>query len=94
MLSIGYYESPAGRITIAADGDTVCGVWFAGQKYYPDLTGCAEADCPALSVCRRWLDLYFAGQRPDFLPPLAPKGSFGIMPRTIFPLQFSSSFVM
>ena len=75
MNIFAYYDSPLGRITIAADGDAVCGVWFAGQKYYPELSGYAEADCAALKACRRWLDLYFTGREPDFLPPLAPKGS-------------------
>ena len=75
MQYLGYYESPLGRITMASDGEAVCGVWFDGQKYYPDLTGCAETDCPALLACRRWLDLYFAGREPDFLPPLQPRGS-------------------
>ena len=75
MQYLGYYDSPLGRITMASDGEAVCGVWFDGQKYYPDLTGYTEADCPALLACRRWLDLYFAGRRPDFLPPLQPHGS-------------------
>ena len=75
MQYLGYYASPLGRITMASDGEVVCGVWFDGQKYYPDLTGYTEADCAALSVCRRWLDLYFAGREPDFLPPLQPRGS-------------------
>ena len=75
MQYLGYYDSPLGRITMASDGEAVCGVWFDGQKYYPDLTGYTEADCPALLACRRWLGLYFAGREPDFLPPLQPHGS-------------------
>ena len=75
MLQIGYYSSPLGKITMAADGGAVCGVWFEGQKYYPELSGYAETDCAALIACRRWLELYFAGREPDFLPPLQPRGS-------------------
>ena len=30
---------------------------------------------PALSEAKRWLDIYFTGKEPDFLPPLRPVGS-------------------
>lgn len=30
---------------------------------------------PVIADTVRWLDLYFAGEQPDFLPPLKPKGS-------------------
>ena len=34
-----------------------------------------ERETPVLSEARRWLDLYFAGREPGFLPPLHPAGS-------------------
>ena len=34
-----------------------------------------EQDTPVLSEAKRWLDVYFTGREPDFLPPLHPAGS-------------------
>lgn len=66
------YESPLGRITIAASEDAITGLWFIGQKYYgqglPKKR--IEKTTPLLEEARRWLDLYFSGKEPDFLPPL------------------------
>ncbi|EET60093.1 6-O-methylguanine DNA methyltransferase, DNA binding domain protein [Marvinbryantia formatexigens DSM 14469] len=30
---------------------------------------------PVIADTMRWLDIYFSGKQPDFLPPLRPKGS-------------------
>ena len=37
--------------------------------------GTEEKETPVLKRTREWLDLYFAGKDPEFLPPLAPDGS-------------------
>ena len=77
MTSIRYYESPLGRILMAADELGLIGVWFEGSKYYADSLPAEykEQDTEILSQGKRWLDLYFSGQEPDFLPPLHPHGS-------------------
>ena len=28
------YASPLGGITLASDGESLCGLWFDGQKYF------------------------------------------------------------
>ena len=77
MIFVQHYDSPLGGILLAADGIGLRGLWFDGQKYLArDLP--AERigqDTPALAEARRWLDIYFAGSQPDFLPPLHPAGS-------------------
>ena len=77
MIFVQHYDSPLGGILLAADGIGLRGLWFDGQKYLArDLP--AERigqDTPALAEARRWLDIYFAGSQPDFLPPLHPIGS-------------------
>lgn len=77
MLFMQHYDSPLGGILLAADGIGLRGLWFDGQKYLArDLP--AERigqDTPALAEARRWLDIYFAGSQPDFLPPLHPVGT-------------------
>ncbi len=77
MIYTSEYPSPLGGILLAADEVGLRGLWFDGQKYFardlPDER--AEAETPALSEAKRWLDLYFGGQEPDFLPPLHPVGT-------------------
>ena len=72
-----HYESPLGGILLAADETGLTGLWFDGEKYYADnLAAEHEArDTQTLGAAKRWLDVYFAGKEPDFLPPLHPIGS-------------------
>lgn len=71
------YDSPLGPMLLAADEAGVTGAWFEGQKYFAARLGpgSAEGDSPALAGARRWLDLYFAGREPDFMPPLHLTGT-------------------
>jgi len=71
------YESPLGPITLASDGEALIGLWFGGQKHFAYNLSPAfeEKALPVLDETRRWLDLYFAGQIPDFTPKLAPRGT-------------------
>lgn len=34
MIYVSYYKSPIGNITMASDGESLCGLWFDGQKYF------------------------------------------------------------
>ena len=72
MTYITSYRSPLGAITLASDGEALMGLWFDGQKYFGStLSQQAETgDCPIFAQTRRWLDSYFAGEKPDFTPPL------------------------
>ena len=70
-----YYDSPLGGITIAANEVAITGLWFDGQKYYAEnLDGEHEEKLlPVFEEADRWLDIYFSGRAPDFLPPLVMK---------------------
>lgn len=66
------YQSPLGKILLAADGIGLTGVWFEGQKYFP-AQGCTESvisETPVLTSAKRWLDIYFSGKEPCFDLPL------------------------
>ena len=91
------YRAPFGRLTLAADGEYLTGLWIDGQKYdratlqkreglyvcetCDEISGrsagaaCAGGVPPVIADTVRWLELYFSGKQPDFLPPLKPKGS-------------------
>lgn len=73
------YSSPVGVLTLASDGEALCGIWLEGQKYH-----CASIpgelipndDAKPFSQTKSWLDDYFAGKNPSPKTiPLAPIGS-------------------
>ena len=77
MIFTQHYESPLGGILLAADDTGLTGLWFEGQKYFARTLDAVhqEQETAVLSEARRWLDVYFGGQEPDFTPPLHPAGS-------------------
>ena len=66
------YASPLGPITLACDGEAIIGLWFNGQRYFgnilPEQT--EKKEHSLFADAKRWLDVYFSGREPDFLPPL------------------------
>ena len=89
MIYLDEYKSPVGTLSIASDGEHICGLWLDGQKYYQDKLAervgsnedaCisgedARAQAPVLLQAREWLDTYFTGHDPGELPPLALHGT-------------------
>ena len=72
-----HYDSPLGKILLAADEEGMTGVWFEAQKYFaaklpPEHE---EGAMPVLGDACRWLDVYFSGREPDFTPKLHLIGS-------------------
>ena len=72
MNYIHHYKSPVGGITLAGNGEALTGLWFDGQKYYPeDLNNnYRHLELPVFKQAVKWLDIYFSGACPDFTPPL------------------------
>lgn len=78
------FESPLGRMLLAASDNGLVGAWFYGQRYFArgledaekNVGHGASADSPVLLAARCWLDAYFAGRRPGVAGlPLAPRGT-------------------
>jgi methylated-DNA-[protein]-cysteine S-methyltransferase len=73
------YSSPVGTITLASDGNNLVGLWNEGQKYHGgsipgEMT--EKSDIPVFGAAKRWLDRYFAGEKPAINElPIAPIGS-------------------
>lgn len=77
MYDTTHYDSPLGSILLEADEKGLSGLWFDEEK--------SDARClppehrkdtlPVLDKTKRWLDIYFAGHAPDFMPPLHITGS-------------------
>ncbi len=72
MTYLSHYTSPLGEVLLAADDLGLTGLWFDGQKYFAQHldSEAKEADIPLFQEVKRWLDLYFSGEEPDFLPPV------------------------
>lgn len=70
------YASPLGEMLIVSDGQSVCGVWFLGQKHFPSFENLIRSD--NLTVFREvkdWFDDYFNGLNPEINFKLKPQGS-------------------
>ena len=72
MQYTGHYASPLGGMLLAADDAGLTGLWFEGQKHFARRLDSAheEREIPLFDEVRRWLDQYFSGREPDFMPPL------------------------
>ena len=86
MEYTAHYDSPLEDITLASDGRTLTGLWFEGQRYFCSTLGAcgvpsaltttsSSTKMPVFDDTRRWLDIYFSGREPDFMPPLSLKGT-------------------
>ena len=65
------YNSPLGRLLLAATGDKLVGVWFDGQPHLPDMSAWPSApEHPVLLQTQAQLSDYFAGRRTTFDLPL------------------------
>jgi len=77
MDYLWHYDSPLGGMTMASDGQALVGLWFDRQRYFgagPDPL--VEPDrLPVFKDTCRWLDVYFAGGVPDFVPSLVLHGT-------------------
>lgn len=71
------YKSPLGTILLASDDAGLTGLWFEGQRYFALhlASDHIEKETDILMQAKKWLDIYFSGHEPDFLPPLHVEGT-------------------
>ena len=68
------YASPLGELLLSSDGDVLTGLCFLPSDCEAFPKENFQMGMPAaLREGIRWLDLYFGGAVPDFIPPLAPE---------------------
>lgn len=78
MYYVSEYASPLGPLILAANGESLVGLWLEGQKYF-ESTIKEEArkkeELPIFTMTKNWLDSYFAGEMPVIAKlPLEPMG--------------------
>lgn len=77
MTYVHDYSSPVGKILLAANEDSLTGLWFYGAKYFAAGLESERTEMltPVLEQTMQWLDVYFSGLEPGFVPPLETHGS-------------------
>ena len=75
MIYTAHYTSPLGGITLASDGIALTGLYFDGEPGCPPYDAAHKKNLLVFGEAMRWLDLYFAGKEPDFMPVLNPTGT-------------------
>jgi methylated-DNA-[protein]-cysteine S-methyltransferase len=77
MEYIHKIKSPVGILTASSDGQNISGLWIEGQKYFAKTIGkdFLEKSLPLFEKVLKWLDVYFSGKEPNFMPPLMPRGT-------------------
>ena len=65
---------------MSSDGNALTGLWFERQKYFgadfpKEKIVYEQKALPIFGETIRWLDLYFSGKEPDFLPELSLNGT-------------------
>ena len=63
------YNSPLGKIYMRSDGKYLIGLWFENSRDANKHTGnFEEKDLEIFDKTSKWLDIYFSGENPDFIP--------------------------
>lgn len=69
-------QTPLGAMVATCKGDSLTGLWFVGQRYFPgNLPQETDETMPVFVQTQAWLDGYFTGQSLPPLPKLAPQGT-------------------
>ena len=63
------YESPIGKLLLGADNEGLCRISFNSPSHYGKSMQ-SEKSGDILKSVMQWLDIYFAGKKPDFIPRL------------------------
>ncbi len=73
MQYLQTYNSPLGIIYISCNDEGLTGLWFDGQKYFPDnlKNDYITRKHPLLDETKQWLEIYFHGQNPLFIPKMS-----------------------
>lgn len=65
-----YYLSPLGEIRLTCDAVGLTGVSFQDGAHSTERTDRVQEENVVLREAKRWLDIYFSGHSPGFMPPL------------------------
>ena len=78
LIVEAWNQTPIGMLSLVSDGTSLTELRFPKPQEEPKTEAQKHPDNQAIPVfkeTRRWLDLYFNGKKPDFVPPLKPQGT-------------------
>lgn len=75
MEYIFEYKSPIGIIIITSDETGITGLIFKGESEAEVLSDKKYKETSAIKEAKRWLDIYFSGKNPGYIPAINPKGT-------------------
>ena len=78
MIYMNEYPSPLGAMIMTSDEEGLTGLWFAEGSRYGHPEGMQDAlrcENTYFDQTKRWLDIYFTGHDPVFLPRIHRIGS-------------------
>lgn len=64
-------ETPLGEMLVVSDGTALTEVCFAEERVFQG----DPAEIPVLQQANEWINIFFDGEDPGPIPPVAPKGS-------------------
>ena len=65
------YKTPKefSNMIMNSDGDNLTGLWFEGSRdVSKHIIDCEEKKLPIFDEIIKWLDVYFSGKKPTFIP--------------------------
>ncbi|MDR2375172.1 MAG: methylated-DNA--[protein]-cysteine S-methyltransferase [Treponema sp.] len=79
-------RTPLGPVLASSNGESLTGLWFAGQKHFPPQAAewPARPELPVFTTLRNWLSGYFAGEKPEITLRLEPQGT--VFQKTVWTL--------
>lgn len=75
MEYIFEYKFPIGIIIITSDETEITGLRFKGESETEVLSDKKYKETSAIKEAKRWLDIYFSGKNPGYIPAINPKGT-------------------
>lgn len=70
------YSSPIGKIILTSDGEKLTALCFDFDRYFSAKAKMAQyKDLEVFAQTVKWLDMYFKGEEPNFMPPIRLEGT-------------------
>lgn len=73
MKYISEYESPLGKLILISDGESLNELCFNNKDISKEFV--INNDLPIFQTTKTWLDIYFSGNQPNFIPLIKTSGS-------------------
>lgn len=75
MECVFEYKSPIGDIIITLDEVGITGLRFKGESETEAPHDKIYKETNAIKEAKKWLDIYFSGKNPEFIPEINPSGT-------------------